>query len=222
MAGTQTRYTGPVKTFRQAHGVYQNAPVANGGVIYVDLTEAMSRMNVALSTYSDEVKRRALYNAINKLGDKLLTAVRRDVRDITGAKYGRVMKAIKSDRAHPNRLFYRIVASDTAMRVSDFARSLRAGAKNPRAAPWNKSRAFRGAFVIRFKGGVTEIVKRIGRHNKSGKIRTLWGPIIPKEMIRPGNPSTAHIAAAIPTGLAPVLMHELEQAVARAKAASGT
>ncbi|WP_043688246.1 hypothetical protein, partial [Streptomyces xylophagus] len=63
---------------------------------------------------------------------------------------------------------------------------------------------------------------RIGKHNKSGKIRTLWGPIIPKEMIRPGNPSTYHIASAIPTQLGPVLMHELEQAVIRAKAASGT
>jgi len=50
----------------------------------------------------------------------------------------------------------------------------------------------------------------------------LWGPIIPKEMIRPGNPSTYHIASAIPTQLGPVLMHELEQAVIRAKAASGT
>lgn len=192
------------------------------GVIYVDLTDAMSRLKVALSVYSQEVQRRALYNAINKLGDKLLTAVRRDVAQETGAKYGRVMKAIKADRAHPNRLFYRIVATDKAMKVSDFARTLRPGAKNPSAAPWNKSRRFNGAFVIRFKSGATEIVKRIGKHNKGGKIRTLWGPIIPKEMIRPGNPSTKRIVEAIPSGLRPVLMHELEQAVARAKAASGT
>ena len=222
MAGTQTNYTGPTKTYRQAHGVYPNAPVGNGGVIYVDLTDAMSRLNIAFNVFSEEVKMRALYNAINKLGDKLLTAVRRDVAAETGAKYGRVMKAIKADRAHPNRLFYRIVATDQAMKVSDFARSLKPGTKNPSAAPWNKSRRFNGAFVIRFKSGQAEIVKRIGRHNKSGKIRTLWGPIIPKEMIRPGNPSTAHIASAIPSGLGPVLEHELEQAVARAKAASGT
>lgn len=191
-------------------------------VIYVDLTQAMLKLKVALSVYSEEVKARALYNAVNKLGDKLLTAVRRDVAQETGAKYGRVMKVIKADRAHPNRLFYRIVATDKAMKVSDFARTLRPGAKNPSAAPWNKSRRFKGAFVIRFKNGGTEIVKRIGKHNKSGKIRTLWGPILPKEMIRPGNPSTARIISAIPEGLGPVLMHELTQAVARAKAASGT
>lgn len=223
MAGSsQTRYTGPTKSYRQSHGAYPRAAVANGGVIYVDLTDAMTRLSVALSVYSDEVKDRALYNAINKLGDKLLTAVRRDVAQETGAKYGRVMKAIKADRAHPRRLFFRIIATDQAMKVSDFARSLKAGKQNPSASPWNKSRSFKGAFVIRFKSGATEIVKRIGRHNKGGKIRTLWGPIIPKEMIRPGNPSTAHIASAIPSGLGPVLMHELEQAVARAKAASGT
>jgi hypothetical protein len=191
-------------------------------VIYVDLTEAMNKLKAALSVYSEEVKNRALYHAINKLGDKLLTAVRRDVARETGAKYGRVMKAIKSDRAHPNRLTYKIVATDKAMKLSDFARTLRPGKKNPSAAPWNKSRSFKGTFVIRFKSGATEIVKRIGKHNKGGKIKTLWGPIIPKEMIRPGNPSTARIMEAIPTGLAPVLMHELSQAVARAKAASGT
>jgi hypothetical protein len=192
------------------------------GVIYVDFTEAMSKLKVALSVYSEEVKMRALYNAINKLGDKLLTAVRRDVAQETGAKYGRIMKAIKSDRAHPNRLTYKIVATDKAMKVSDFARTLTPGKKNPSAAPWGKSRRFNGAFVIRFKSGATEIVKRVGKHNKGGKIRTLWGPIIPREMIRPGNPSTQRIIEAIPTGLASVLMRELEQAVARAKAASGT
>jgi hypothetical protein len=227
MAGTQTRYTGPTKTYRSFIGP---SPAAGsnrwsggaGGTLYVDLTDAMSRLTVALNVYSQEVQDRALYNTINKLGSKLLTAVRRDVALITGAKYGRVLRAIIPDRAHPNRLFYRINASDKAMKVSDFAGSLKPGQKNPRARPWNKSRSFKGAFVIRFKNGGTEIVKRIGRHNKGGKIRTLWGPIIPREMIRPGNPSTEHIARAIPDGLAPVLMHELTQAVSRAKAASGT
>ncbi len=221
---TQTNYSGPTKTYRNFIGPSPRTGSARsgGGVIYVDLTDAMSRLTIALNVYSQEVQQRALYNAINKLGSKLLTAVRRDVVAETGAKYGRVMKAIKADRAHPNRLFYRIVASDQAMKVSDFARSLKPGTKNPSASPWNRSRRFNGAFVIRFKSGASEIVKRIGRHNKSGKIRTLWGPIIPKEMIRPGNPSTQRIARAIPDGLEPVLRHELTQAVARAKAASGT
>lgn len=229
MAGTQSSYTGPVKRYRGFIGPSPRTGATRwsggphgGGVLYVDLTDAMTRLETALSVYSEEVKRRALYNAINKLGDKLLTAVRRDLVRTTGAKYNRVMRVVKSDRAHPNRLTYKIKASDKAMKVSDFARSLKPGAKDPSASPWNRSRRFRGAFVIRFKGGGVEIVKRIGRHNKSGKIRTLWGPIIPREMIRPGNPSTQHIAEAIPRDLEPVLMHELEQAVARAKAASGT
>src|SRR5262249_32814293 len=132
------------------------------GVMYVDLTDAMSRLNVALRVYGEDVKNRALYNAINKLGDKLLTAVRRDLVQTTGARYGRVMKAVKADRAHPNRLFYRIKASDQAMKVSDFARSLKPGTKDPSARPWNHSRRFKGAFVIRFASGATEIVKRIG------------------------------------------------------------
>jgi hypothetical protein len=193
-----------------------------GGVLYVDLTDAMTRLSKAFSYLSEDLRRRAFYNAVNKVGDKLLTAVRRDVAQTTGAKYGRVMKAITADRAHPNRLMYRINASDTVMKVSDFARGMRAGQKNPSASPWNKSRSFRGAFVIRFKSGQLEIVKRKGKHNKNGKIKALYGPIIPREMIRPGNPSTQHIAEAIPKNFPYVFRHELEQAIARAKAASGT
>lgn len=237
MAGTQTRYSGPTKTYRSfigpspASGAVNWGAAGRGGVLYVDLTDAMNRLNVALGVYSDDVKRRALYHAINKLGSKLLTAVRRDLVITTGAKYGRVMRVVKADRAHPNRLWYRIKASDTAMKLSDFGTPGKGGkrGRNPRNRAWNKSRTYNGAFTIKLKGQ-WEIVKRVAPRkgaqrsgqNGSGKIKVLYGPIIPKEMIKPGNPSTEHIASAIPRGLAPVLMHELEQAVSRAKAASGT
>ncbi len=225
MAGTQTTYTGPTAKYRFPQGpspATGAARFSGSGTVYIDLTDAMSRLSKAFSYLSEDIKTKAFYLALNRMGDKLLTAVRRDLVISTGAKYGRVLKVVKADRAHPNRLVYRIVASDKAMKVSDFAGSLKAGKKNPSAAPWNKRRTFRGAFVIRFKSGGTEIVKRIGKHNKSGKIRTLWGPIIPREMIRPGNPSTQHIAQAIPTDFEPAFRHELAQAIARAKAASGT
>lgn len=233
-------YTGPTKRYKSfigpspksgSVGWTGSGPNMQGGVLYIDLTDAMSRLTVALNTYSKEVQDRALYNAINKLGGLLLTAVRRDLVKTTGAKYGRVMKAVKAHRAHPRRLFYKIEASDTAMKLSDFGTPGKGGTRgrNPRNKAWNKSRVYKGAFTIKLHGQ-WEIVKRVAKRtgaqrsnqNNSGKIKVLYGPIIPREMIKPGNPSTQHIAEAIPHKLEPVLRHELDQAVLRAKAASGT
>ena len=86
MAGTQTNYTGPTKIYRASQGPMPASAYtqSHGGVIYVDLTDAMKRLTVAFNVYGDEVKHRALYNAINKLGDKLLT-------DILGAKRSGVL-----------------------------------------------------------------------------------------------------------------------------------
>jgi hypothetical protein len=237
MAGaSQTNYRGATVKGRSFVGPSPRTGSTQwgGGVLYVDLTDAMSRLSVALKTYSQEVQDRALYNAINKLGSKLLTAVRRDLVRTTGAKYGRVMRAVWADKAHPNRLFFRIIAKDSAMKLSDFGTPGKGGVagRNPKNNAWAHSRAYKNAFTVKI-GGQWEIVKRTssgagsmrrkgGSQVRAGSVKILYGPIIPKEMIKPGNPSTQHIAQAIPQQLEPVLMHELAQAVSRAKAASGT
>ena len=193
-----------------------------GATFHVDFTPVVTKLKLALDCYSVEIQRRATYNALNAVCDPLLTATRRHVRDQSGAKYGRVMKAIKAKRAHPNNLRYTIQAQDGPMKLSEFARGLRPGQGDPSASPWNKTRRFHGAFTIRFRSGAVEIVKRIGRHNKAGKIRVLFGPILPREMLRPHSPSLQEIADVVPLKLVPRLLHELEQAQIRAKAESGT
>jgi hypothetical protein len=53
-------------------------------------------------------------------------------------------------------------------------------------------------------------------------VKVLYGPIMPKEMVRPGSRSIETISKVMPEKVMPRLQHELEQAVKRAKAASGT
>ncbi|MQH28323.1 hypothetical protein EI056_24190, partial [Escherichia coli] len=62
MAGTQTNYTGPTKIYRASQGPMPASAYtqSHGGVIYVDLTDAMKRLTVAFNVYGDEVKHRAL------------------------------------------------------------------------------------------------------------------------------------------------------------------
>lgn len=175
-----------------------------------------------LSKYSTEVQRRALYNALNHESSIFFTAVKRNLAAQTGAKYGRVSKALREQKAHPQRLQYVIHAKDTAMPLRDFASTLRPGAKNPYASPWNHGQRFKGAFVVRFNNGV-QIVKRIAKHRGGIKghtgplgVKAMYGPIIPKELIRPGEPTLDRIAKQLPTRILPRLQHELEQAAARA------
>lgn len=194
--------------------------------IFVDLNPVADDLDRIFKGFSENVRNIALYNAINHVARKGLTRIRRDVARSSGARYGRVIKAIKLNPAHPHRLWAKYEASDTAMPLIDFASGrIAPGTKNPRAKPWGKSRRFSGAFVIRFKSGDTAIVKRVadrsggrGSHsNGSGKIKVLWGPIVPREMIREGNPSTQYLHTVVPQELIPRVIHELGQAVARGR-----
>jgi hypothetical protein len=193
-------------------------------IIHVDMRGVFPKLKLALEDYSKEVQRRALYNALNSACGPLLTAVRRHVTKQTSAKYNRVMSHIKAKKAHPNNLTYRIDAKDTAMPLSDFGPKFRPGQKNIRLLVWGKRQTFHGSFAVTFEGK-TQIVKRVGPHGKKGErlnVKMLWGPIIPKEMLREGFPSRAEIERVVPERLLKRIPHELEQAVIRAKAASGT
>jgi hypothetical protein len=198
-----------------------------GVTVSVDLREACKKLGVAFDAFSDEIVNRALVNTLNRACAPALTAVRRAVAQQTSIKYGRVMAHIKDSKAHPNRLEYRIIAKDGAIPLIDFAVNAPMG-KAPTVKVWGKQRKLKGAFV--FKGRGVAIVKRVGKHaggikskNRTGRanVKTLWGPIIPREMIRPGFESLA-VVKRIPERVQARLPHELSQAVARAKARSGT
>lgn len=219
--------------FKPGHNNRGMAPTPRGAapggmVVQIDLTDAMRRLNIALNEYSVQVQRNALYNTLNRACAPLLTAVRRAVAYQTSIKYGRVLSHIRDDKAHPNRLSYRLIAKDVTTVLSEFGPTPKAGKQNVRLKVWNKSQTFKKAFAVSF-GGKIQIVKRVAKHHggikgHTGKlgVKLLYGPAVPKEMIREGFPSRQTLERAIPDRVMQRLPHELEQAVARAKAKSGT
>lgn len=193
--------------------------------IVVDFGPALKKIETTLAKYSDEIKRIALYNAINHEAAKLKTVIQRDIARSAGVSYARAGQTLTFMRANPGHLQAVIMSTDKAMKLSDFGTPGVGGVagRNPRVKAWGKSKTYHGAFTIKL-GGRWEIVKREEarsgaqrrNQNGSGKIKVLYGPILPREMIRPGNPSTQHLLAFMPQQLIPRTLHELSQAAARA------
>lgn len=148
----------------------------------------------------------AIRRAINWTGDKARTQVVRQLAKQTGAKYGAVRRATLTKRANYGNLAYRIIAFGGFLSLKEFgARQRRDGVS---AAPWGKRTVFRHAFISSAMGGhvfVRELVagKRVGRL----PVRQLWGPAIPREMLR-GETKEA-FSKTVEASLEPRLEHEL-------------
>lgn len=199
--------------------------------VEVDMSEAIKKLSLAFRYYGEELTRVALYNAMNRACAPVLTEVRRRVSHQTSIPYGKVTKHIVARPAHPNHLEYALISRASAIPLIDFMKKGELGRSKVTVKVWNRQRTLKQAFVIKGKYGLA-IVKRIGPHpggiktkpaNRKGplNVKTLWGPIISKEMIRPGFESLEAIKA-VPLKIQARLPHELSQAVARAKARSGT
>jgi hypothetical protein len=198
--------------------------------VHIDMSDAVRKLSKSFSYYSDELTRVALYNAINRACAPVLTEVKRAVSKQTSIPYGKVGKHILERKAHPNHLEYGLVSRASALPLIDFLVRGEPGGR-PTVRVWGKTRTIRRAFILKGKFGMG-IVKRTAKHhggiktlaaNRKGPlgVKTLWGPIISKEMIRPGFASLKSIEA-VPAKIQARLPHELEQAVARAKARAGT
>lgn len=192
--------------------------ITNGAALEIDLGPVVGGIDAVLNGYSDSLKRRVLYNTINHIGDKMLTVVRRDLAKQTSAPYSRIMWAVHAIRAHPNRLTYMLKAQDTAMPLQWFLKGGKPGDKQFTVKVWGQQRTFKkNVFLMDFGKGPTP-VKRVMKHQGRGHplgAKVLWGPIIPKEMLRPGKPTFQHIQQMARTEFLPRLQHELQQALLR-------
>lgn len=120
----------------------------------------------------------AFARAINHEMAKANTAVKRELRDETGIKARDIARALKRQRAKSNYLTAQITARGGAMPLKYFnARQLKMGV---RAKPWNKTRKFKSAFIVKSLAGHVFIRSS----KKRLPIEMLWGPAIPKEMIK--------------------------------------
>lgn len=116
--------------------------------------------------------------AINHTVAKAETQVKRALVGQSGLKYGEVGKELQRLSASPATMAAKIAARGGYHRLSEFgARQTSAGVT---AAPWGVRRLFPHTFIVaRFSGGVF-VRKGRGRF----PLHQLWGPAIPKEMIK--------------------------------------
>lgn len=183
-----------------------------GGVFAIAVdASALERVSAAFRDLSQRQKTVVVTRALNRVGDQAYTQVVRDVAKQTGAKQRRVRAVVDKKKAWANSgSVYRIVARDGHMPLKDFnARPVKKGVS---AAPWNKRRIFRGTFMVASLGG--NVFRRVGEGRTP--IKKLWGPAIPKEMVR--GETAKNAMSLIRTKLPERIIHETEFELGRIKA----
>jgi hypothetical protein len=148
----------------------------------------------------------ALAKAIDSVGNRTTTQVKRSLVLQTGAKYGRVSAAIVTRQAMgAGEGSYQIVARDVYLSLKEFGP--KQTKKGVSAAPWRKRRVFPHTFIGP-GGHVFERVvvggKRVGRL----PLHKLSGPAIPKEMVKDETEATffAFTARELPIAIEKALL----------------
>jgi len=144
----------------------------------------------------------AFRRALNHEGRKSFTAVRRALRGQTGIKMGEINAALRYRGASRQSLRAVITGTGRPMALRHFgARQFSYGV---RAKPWGRAQQFHSAFIIDTLGG--HVYKRSGKSRLP--IEKLWGPSIPREMLRHETKATFEQSA---QHVAPRAMHELSR-----------
>lgn len=170
-----------------------------------------SRFINSAAALSGAQLRRAEVRALNHVGNKAYTKVKRALVQQTGIRYGDVDRGVGKRMAYAGAggsLQYSIIGSGDELPLKYF------GAKQQRrgvwARPWNRPQVFVGAFNT---GG--RFPKRkpvlggnvfIRTSSKRVPIRMLFGPAIGKEIVKDEARAAFETAAA---ELPPRLMHEI-------------
>jgi len=147
--------------------------------VRIDLADkGLERVGGGLSTLGIYHGRLIMSDALNKAGDLARTQVRRTISKETALPYGRIVAETRSTRSNPLKLTYRIDARGRPTSLSEF--KPRETARGVSAAPWGQRRIFPGTFIVDSRGG--DVFKR--QTPSRFPITRLWGPIVPKEMVR--------------------------------------
>lgn len=143
--------------------------------------DGLPKMDEAIKRLGSEAKARSAYRmALNDTNKAIHTRVKRELSEQMGASQRDIVKhgGVKMIRAINSRLEASIVSKGGYMPLSDFkSRQVKRGVS---AAPWTTRRIFPKTFIVRSLGG--NAFKRVS--NKRLPIEKLFGPAVPKEMVR--------------------------------------
>lgn len=162
----------------------------------------IERMEAAMEKLAGPRRVAAARRALNHTGDKVFTAVRREVSKQVGLPQKTIVARgrLKPFRATGGNLTHIIRSSGRALSLSHFKpRQLAAGTK---ASPWGRRQMFKHAFMGPRPG---VIAPRLGGHvwvrkgSSRMPIKFLYGPSIPKELVRDESAAAfARVSAELP------------------------
>ena len=140
---------------------------------------------------------------LNHVGGTARTKVKSTLAKQMGLPAGTVDARLITKRAYPGNQSFEITAAGRPIPLAEFdARQTRRGVS---ARPWGQRRVFPGTFIVEKLGG--QVFRRVGRARLP--IVKLWGPSIPREMLRDEVPRV--FFEEIRTKLPIRLQHELRR-----------
>jgi hypothetical protein len=176
-----------------------------GGTIKIVTSGNVSTVVMPLEALFSSRMRKGMALAVNHTLGKVETQVGRAVVKQTGLKYGAVKSAMKRYSANASTLRGEIVGRGPYIALKEFgARKTKKGVS---AAPWATRRVFPHTFFVKAFGG--NVFKRKGK--KRFPIKGLYGPAIPKEMVK--DESARVFGVTVATQLPPRVQHELARLI---------
>lgn len=171
-----------------------------------DIKTNLPEVSAALDSLSKSQAKKAIAAALNRTLDAVYTRVVRAVSDEAGVKQKAVRAVTRKYGASSSRLYGEIYSRDRFLPLKAFTPSVTQHGVS--AAPWGIRRLFPRTFI----GPGGHVFRRLAGERK---IKKLWGPAIPREMIRG---ASARIVPAVVAEVFPKrLQHEIERALAQAK-----
>jgi hypothetical protein len=147
-------------------------------IIFRDLGQTRVHFEAAVHSVGEQAAVRAFSRALNSEGNKVRTQVRRALRQQTGAKAGLINSETRTIRSTFANLSYTIEARGDYLGLSHF--SPRQFGYGVRAKPWGRWQRFLSAFLVGSLGNNAFVREARGRL----PIKKVFGPAIPKEMVR--------------------------------------
>ena len=168
----------------------------------------------ALNGVAQASRDRILARALNESGKHAKTTIQKELANITGLTKGRVAKGFKVKAAYRSNLSYimDIRGEWTKITKGNFkARQTKAGVTH---RAWNVTKRAKGAFMI---GSVAVTRRGVARL----PLKSLWGPNIVKELLKPENAFQEKLDAAVARKLAPSILSAIDRELARQKRKHG-
>ena len=147
-------------------------------VIIRDLDRTRLHFEAAIARLGEQAATRAFNRALNSEGNKVRTQVRHALRQQTGAKAALISSETRTIRSSFANLSYKIKARGDYLGLSHF--SPRQFGYGVRAKPWGRWQRFESAFLVGSLANNAFV--REGRARLP--IKKMFGPAIPKEMVR--------------------------------------